>query len=488
MDKRTIRANFVFNIVGAVLPIGIAFVTVPIYIHHVGMARYGVLSIIWILVGYFSFLDLGLSRASANALAKLQDASHDERVGVLLIAFAINIVLGIFGGAILYLIGYYLLENLIILPKELKLELEGVFFWIAALVPLGLISGVAAGALEARERFLLTNLLQSIGSVGVQVIPLIAAMLISPSLAIVIPACVASRILAICLIFVAVILHERPLIFKSANLKMFLSLLSYGGWVSVTNLLSPIVTSLDQVVIGSVQGAASITYYTVPMSFVARSQIFPAALARTLFPRLSWFSPEAAKDLAESAMLTLGFVSSAVCAAAIVLSRPFITIWMGTDFAWAAAPVAELLFIGAWINGLAYIPFAQLQGQGRPDIISKYLLVEVLPFFLILWFLTNHFGIMGAAAAWVIRTPFHFIFFLLVLRFSFHKVLPLVLPLVPVLCAYILVQFVHLGPINAFFTAAAFGFGSLAMGLVLDARIRAFASRLWTQDRLRSAP
>ena len=63
--------------------LAVAIVTVPIYIHHVGDARYGVISIVWILLGYFGFLDLGLSRASTNALSKLRDAPQPDRARVL---------------------------------------------------------------------------------------------------------------------------------------------------------------------------------------------------------------------------------------------------------------------------------------------------------------------------------------------------------------------------------------------------------------------
>jgi hypothetical protein len=73
--------------------LAVAIVTVPIYVHHVGDARYGVISIVWILLGYFGFLDLGLSRASTNALSKLRDAPQPDRARVLLTTMTLNFFL-----------------------------------------------------------------------------------------------------------------------------------------------------------------------------------------------------------------------------------------------------------------------------------------------------------------------------------------------------------------------------------------------------------
>ena len=55
-------------------------------------------------------------------------------------------------------------------------------------------------------------------------------------------------------------------------------------------MICPVLASVDQFVIGSIMGVASVAHYAVPMNLVVRSQIFPAALARTLFPRMSSLS------------------------------------------------------------------------------------------------------------------------------------------------------------------------------------------------------
>src|ERR1700728_4767821 len=93
MSTATLKRNLVFNLSYPRMRLAVAIGTVPIYVHHVRYARYGVISIVWILLGYFGFLDLGLSRASTNALSKLRDAPQPDRARVLLTTMTLNFFL-----------------------------------------------------------------------------------------------------------------------------------------------------------------------------------------------------------------------------------------------------------------------------------------------------------------------------------------------------------------------------------------------------------
>ena len=46
-----------------------ALAAMPFLIRAIGQERLGVLSLIWVIVGYFSFLDMGLGRAVTVAIA-----------------------------------------------------------------------------------------------------------------------------------------------------------------------------------------------------------------------------------------------------------------------------------------------------------------------------------------------------------------------------------------------------------------------------------
>ena len=402
MTARTIKQNFAINVAGAIVPVMLSLITVPVYVRSIGEARYGVVSIVWTLLGYFGFLDLGLSRAAANALAQLRGAPQSQRARVLTTTIALNLGFGLLGSILLASVGRYLLERGLSVPPGLYSEIDQAFPWIVALFPLALLSGVGVGALEARERFGLVNLLVVVGTTIGQVAPVALAVTVSPSLAVIVPAAVLARGLTVCAILFAVWREYRPLSFRF-DFARARGLLSYGGWVTVSGVISPILTSLDQFVIGSIMGVAAITHYIVPMNLAGRSQVFAAALSRTLFPHLSKASMGEARLLATRAVTALALGYGSICAPAIVVMPLFFRYWIGGDFAAVASPVADILLFGAWINGIAFIPYGLLQGQGRPDVTGKFHILELLPFLLVLWVCTSLFGVRGAAAAWSLR-------------------------------------------------------------------------------------
>jgi len=49
------------------------------------------------------------------------------------------------------------------------------------------------------------------------------------------------------------------------------------------------------------------------------------------------------------------------------------------------------------------MPFALIQGFGRPDMTAKFHVAELLLYIPLMWLLVKHMGIIGGAIAWFLR-------------------------------------------------------------------------------------
>jgi O-antigen/teichoic acid export membrane protein len=65
--------------------------------------------------------------------------------------------------------------------------------------------------------------------------------------------------------------------------------------------------------------------------------------------------------------------------------------------------VLQCLAVGVFIASLANVPFAFLQGVGRPDLIAALQVIELPLYLACLWWLVRMRGIEGAAIAWSAR-------------------------------------------------------------------------------------
>lgn len=473
MSLSAIKVSFIINILGSGVPIAVSLVTVPMYINQVGDARYGVMSIVWILLGYFGFLDMGLSRAATNALSRLRNAPQPERAKVIVTTMVLNLILGSFGSLLLAFVGNYLLQTVLGVPDNLKPEIAEALPWIVALLPLALLSGVAIGTLESRENFLLANILQVTGGTIGQIMPILLAVAISPSLAVIVPAAVVVRVVTVAATLISVWQAEGPFSLSNFEWRQARALVSYGGWISVSAIIGPILTSVDQFVIGSIAGVAKITYYAVPMNLVGRTQIFAAALARTLFPRLSSVGPEDAKELAERATASVAYGYGAICAPVMVIIPLFFEHWISREFAETAAPIGQILLFGAWINGVAFVPFGLIQGQKRPDISAKIHAAEAIPFVCILWLLTTSYGAMGAAIAWGLRNAADAGLMIWAAKVHSRQVaLSILYPLVLLVGSYILAQRENASLVSVLGFTVLCGIVGAVLAIVMSTEIR----------------
>ncbi len=488
MTNRLFR-SYLVNTSGTAIQTLIALVTVPIYIHHIGSARYGILSIVWILLGYFGFLDFGLSRASANALGQMRDAPRNERARILSTTLYLNLALGLVGSCLLYLTGLILLKGYVVLEGELRAEVLAAFPWTVLMLPLAMVSSIGIGALESREKFFGANILQIIGYVLGQLAPVACAIFVSPSLALLVPAALAGRVVATIATFGVVIVAEGgiyPWAFDRAHVPR---LFKYGAWVSVTNIISPILSSADQIMIGTLLGPTPVAHYAVPMNLAVRGQLVATSLARTLFPRMSHLDAVSARALASRASIALAYLFGAVCAAGIVFVGLFLKLWVGPAFAAGSVHVGQILLIGAWVNGIAFIPFGLLQAQGRPDLVAKIHAIQFVPCLLLFFGMTKLLGLEGAAIAWTLRVAVDCLLLFLLAGLPVPVVARLASPGILLIGSWALARFYVTGFWFTAGLAAAAALAVCAIGLMLEPGLRGLCGSLlaWVRPRLAGA-
>ena len=401
-----IARNAVLNLIGQALPLLVAVIAMPFVVRGLGTERFGLLSLAWVVMGYFTIFDLGLGRATTKFVAEALGKGEGGRVSqIIWTTVTVQAIMGAIGALALFELTDQLVNGILNIPNELLDEARFTFHLLALGIPVVMITSSFSGVLEAAQRFDLINAVKIPTSILTYLLPLVGLFM-----GLVLPGIVALILLArlgALIAFVAMNLSIHPELREySASSNLLAPLFSYGGWISISNIIGPFLVYLDRFLIGSILTISAVAYYTAPYEAVTRLWIISSSLTMTLFPVFSILEGGENKRqgilLSRSVkyiLLTTGVAVVVIC----LFAGEILQIWLGADFVTESTMVLQLLALGVLINSLAYAPFALLQGIGRPDLPAKFHLIE-LPFYIVVvWLLVSHFGINGAAAAWTLR-------------------------------------------------------------------------------------
>lgn len=402
-----IARNTLLNLIGQAIPLLVGVLAIPYVVHGLGTDRFGLLSLAWVVLGYFTIFDLGLGRATTKFVAEaLGKGERDQVPQILWTAVSFQLILGIIGAIVLFGITDLLVERVLNIPPQLIVEAKDTFHLIALSVPLVMVSSSFRGSIEAAQRFDLVNAVAIPSSTLTFLLPVVGLYL-GFSLPGIVALIVLARFVTL-IAFIAINFRIVPQMRKfSGTPALFSKLFAFGGWITITNIVGPVLVYLDRFLIGSLLTMAAVAYYSAPYEMVTRISIITASLTLTLFPAFS--ALEGAKDrqrvgtfFARSIKYVL-ITSGPIVVLVVVYSKEILQIWLGGDFAAESTVVIQILALGVLINSLAITPFALLQGTGRPDLPAKFHVIELPIYCVMAWVLVNEFGIAGAAGAWTLR-------------------------------------------------------------------------------------
>lgn len=405
---RTLVRNTLLNLTAQVVPLIVAIVSVPVLLHALGKERFGILTMAWAAIGYFSLFDLGLSRALTQAVsASIGNGGDDRELGELsMSALAWMAALGVVGGLVFAALTPWLIGSGLNVPLELQEESRIAFFLMSASLPFVVVTAGLRGLLEAHQHFGLATALR----LPYATLMFVGPLLVLPwtrSVAAVVATLVAGRIL----LFVAHVIacrREYPFLrgARPSQARAVAGLLRIGGWMTVSNVVSPMMVSLDRFLIAGMLSLAAVSYYVTSFEITIKLLLIPGAVLGVFFPAFAEThesAPQRASDLYDGTMRTMLFLTFPGVLALVVFAHEILTAWVGAEMAAGAAMVMRIMAIGVFVNGLGQVSFAALQGMGRADLTAKLHIVELPLYTVAMLLLARAYGLTGVAVAWTGR-------------------------------------------------------------------------------------
>lgn len=389
---------------GLIIPTLVSLPAMALMARLLGAERLGLFMLAFALLGYAGIFDMGITRAVIRSVAiyTKQKNKIREIIGT---ALWTVLVMSLIVCALIYF-GAAFVVGWLNVSAEVTNDAELAFRMSSFIVIPSFLSMILFAYLEGTQQFAKLNVYKTITGSVIGALPA-GFILTEATLENALIGFLLARIIALVLAYLACIkdLGFKFFDFKYIFLKEFFS---FGGWIALSNVISPIMVYFDRFILSNINGAANVVFYTAPAEAVARISIIPGALARTLFPLFS-NNKRKSEENANKAYKGLFFANLCIALPVLFFAERILDLWLGEPYGEKSGNIFRILIIGFVFNSLAQIPFSRIQAYGKARITTFIHLAEILPYLLALTLLVYAWGVFGAAIAWSMRVICDFV-------------------------------------------------------------------------------
>ena len=424
-NTRTIGSNAIWTILGRVGPMMFAVLLTPALIRQLGPDRWGVFTIALSLIGIFGVFDFGIGRAITRNIAEaVGQGTVGELASQVKTSLALLLGFGLSGSIIMTFLVQYWVRSSLKLPPTLVQEVSTSLYILCLSVPLILLGSGMWGILTAYQRtksatMISTPILVLYYAGPLLVFQLYRSLIPIISLIVILRLIVTLLFWRLCKASIPK-LSSAPIDFSTLKPVFRLS-----GWMTISNLLGPILSYIDRFTIASFISAAAVGYYSTAGDLITRLYLIPTAITNSVFPAVAASQlrdPIHACQIIRRAIVT---ITSAIFPFSIIFllfGSYLLQLWLGPEIASHISPLLPWFSLGLIFAASDTLIMGVIDCLGFPKVNSQFSMVELVVYVPLMALCLKYAGIQGAAIAWFLRAVFDLVVRLVLLT----RVFPIV--------------------------------------------------------------
>ncbi len=389
-------------IISNILPALIGLIAIPSIIHNIGIGKFGMVSIFWMIAGTLNFLDFGIPKAITYHVSKkgISDTNDidiiSSLINMLLYLGCAFLIITIVSGLFYY---YFMGGN-----SENILSV----LIVVMTVPVIIFSNSYRGILEGLEKFDRIAIIRFFVGTWMFLAPLVVSCF-SSSLIIIALSLLIGRVVFLFafLLFTSPYYKLKPVAIELGKIK---PLLKYAIGTSISGIISPLLSYADRFVIGYYCGSYSLGQYASSNEINQRSLILASTLTSVIFPKMAFLIENGKWSKLEKLVLTSSlcvfFIYGVWAVVAKFFGNEIISLWLKID---DVEIISQLLFIGSLavaINSLGYTYFSLIHALGKSSYTAKVHIIEAIVYIPLLSYMTINDGLFGAAYTYLAKNTF----------------------------------------------------------------------------------